>query len=87
MMLLIFCRDGYGAIRPHPRLPRARIESRRMKRLQHARLPTPEESKKSIRDCKDLVGRRPIDYPAMLADATGSVQHIDATYTVGGVSM
>lgn len=61
-------------------------ESRRMKQLGHARLPTPEESKKSI-DCKDLVGRRPIDYPAMLADATGSVQHIDATYTVRGVSM
>jgi hypothetical protein len=58
-----------------------------MKQLGHARLPTPEKSKKSIRDCKDLVGRRPIDYPEMLADAAGSVQHIDATYTVGGVSM
>ena len=84
-MLFIFCRDGYAAIRAHPK---KRVkESRRMKQLGHARLLTPEESKKSIRDCKDLVGRRPIDCPEMLADATGSVQHIDTTYTVGGVSM
>ena len=67
--------------------PKKVKEGRRMKQLGRARPPTPEESKKSIRDCKDLVGRRPIDYPAMLADATGSVRHIDATYTVGGVSM
>jgi len=58
-----------------------------MKRLEHARLQTPEEGKESIRDCEDLGGRRSIDYPEMLADAAGSVRHIDATYTVGGVSM
>jgi len=57
-----------------------------MKQLGHARLPTLEESKKSIRDCKDLVGRRPFDYPEMLADAAGSIPHIDAIYTGGGVS-
>ena len=57
-----------------------------MKRLQHARPPTPEKSKKSIRDYEDIVGRRPFDYLEMLADAAGSVQHIDATYTGGGVS-
>jgi len=50
-----------------------------MKQLGRARPPTPEESKKSIRNCKDLIGRRPIEYPEMLADATGSVRHIDAT--------
>lgn len=83
IMLLIFCRDGYGAIRTRP--PEARIESRRMKQLQHARLPTPEKSKKSIRDYDALVRWRPFDPPEMLADATGSVPHIDATYTGGGV--
>jgi len=54
-----------------------------MKQLGHARLSTPEESKKSIRNCKDLVGRRPIDYPAMLADAAGSVRHIGDTHRRG----
>jgi len=58
-------------------------ESRRMKQLGHARLPTPEESKKSIRDCKDLIGRRPIGYPEMVADARGSVRHIDAAHRRG----
>ena len=81
---MIFYRDGYGAIRTRP--PEARIESRRMKRLEHARLPTPEKSKKSIRDYDNLVGRHPHDYPEILADAAGSVRHIDATYTGGGVS-
>ena len=82
---MIFYRYGHGAIRTRP--PKKRVkESRRMKQPGHARLPTPEESKKSI-DYKDLVGRRPIEYPEMLADAAGSVRHIDATYTVGGVSM
>jgi hypothetical protein len=81
MMLLIFYRDGYDAIRAHPQ---KRVnESRRMKQLGRARPPTPEESKKSIRDCKDLVGRRPIDYPEMLADAAGSVRHIGATHRLG----
>ena len=82
-MLLIFYRDGYGAIRTRP--PKKRIGSRRMKRLQHARPPTPEKSKKPIRDYEDIVGRRPFDYPAMLADAAGSVQHTDIIYTGGGV--
>jgi len=82
-MLLIFYRDDYGAIRT---LPQEReIESRRMKRLQHARPPTPEKSKESIRDYEDIGGRRPIDYPEMLADAAGSVPHTDAAYTGGGV--
>jgi hypothetical protein len=62
------------------------MESRRMKRLQHARPPTPEKSKKSIRDYADLVRRRPFDYPEMLADAAGSVRHINIIYTGGGVS-
>jgi len=57
-----------------------------MKRLQHARPPTPEKSKKSIRDYDALVRWRPFDHPEMLADAAGSVPHIDATYTGGGVS-
>ena len=82
-MLLIFYLDGYGAIRTRPH---ARIESRRMKQLEHARPPTPEKSKKSIRNYADIVGRRPLDYPEMLADAAGSVQHIDIIYPGGGVS-
>ena len=55
-----------------------------MKQLQHAQPPTPEKGKKAIRDCEDLIGRRPIDYLEMLADAAGSVRHIDVTYTVEG---
>ncbi|GEM_PF-5270003 len=82
-MLWIFYQDGYGAIRTQP--PRERIESRRMKRLQHARPPAPEKSKKSIRGYGDLVGRRPFDYHEMLADAAGSVPHTGAIYS-GGVS-
>ena len=80
---MIFYLDGYGAIRTHPQ---ARIESRRMKQLEHARPPTPEKSKKSIRNYADIVGRRPTDCPEMLADAAGSVRHIDIIYTGGGVS-
>ena len=57
-----------------------------MKQLQHARLPTPEKSKKLIRDYDALVRWRPLDYPEMLADATGNVQHIEIIYTGGGVS-
>ncbi|MEA1895578.1 MAG: hypothetical protein U9N36_10355 [Euryarchaeota archaeon] len=40
-----------------------------MKRLQHARPPTPKKSKKSSRDCDDPVGRPPLDHPEMLVDA------------------
>ena len=39
-----------------------------------------------MRDYEDIVGRRPFDYPEMLADAAGSVPHIDIIYTGGGVS-
>ena len=74
-------------VRSAPPPKKREKESRRMKRLEHARLQTPEKSKESIRDCEDIGGRRPIEYPEMLADAAGSVRHIDATYTVGGVSM
>ena len=59
------------------------MERRRMKRLQHARPPTPEKSGKS-NDCEDRVGRRPLEYPEMLANAAGSVRHIDVIYTVRG---
>ena len=82
-MLLIFYRDDYGAIRTRPQ--KKRIERRRMKRLQHARPPTPEKSKKSIWDYDDLIGRRPFDYPEMLADAAGNARHTDVIYTVGGI--
>ena len=59
-----------------------------MKRLEHAELPTPEKSKKSIRDCKYLVGRRLLlDDPEVLADATGSVRHIDDTCPRRGCTM
>ena len=75
-----------ATVRSAPAPQKKRIESRRMKRLQHARPPTPEKSKKSIWDYEDIVRRRPLDYPEMLADAAGSVQHIDVTHTGGGVS-
>ncbi len=73
-------------VRSAPSPQKREIESRRMKRLQHARPPTPEKSKKSIWDYDDLVRRRPFDYPEMLANAAGNIQHTDATYTGGGVS-
>ena len=56
-----------------------------MKRLEHARLPTPDKSKKSIRDCEDLVGQRPKNHPVMLADAAGSDRHRDAAHTAEDV--
>ncbi|RLG28650.1 glycosyl transferase family 1 [Methanosarcinales archaeon] len=47
----------------------------------------PEKSKKSIWDYESIVGRRPLEYLEMLAEnITGNVQHINATYTGGGVA-
>lgn len=73
-------------VRSAPPPQKKRIKSGRMKRLQHARPLAPEKSKKSIRDCEDLFGLCPLDYPEMFANATGSVSHIDSTHTEGGVS-
>ncbi|MEA1895579.1 MAG: glycosyltransferase [Euryarchaeota archaeon] len=47
----------------------------------------PEKSKKSIWDYESIVGQRPLEYLEMLAEnITGNVQHINATYTGGGVA-
>jgi len=83
IMLLIFLPGGYGVIRTaHKKTNR----SRRMKRLEHARLPIPKKSEKLIQDCNDLAGRRPLDRHGMLVDASSSVRHIDSIYAVGGAS-
>ena len=58
-----------------------------MKPLQNIPPQNPEKSKKSIWDYESIVGRRPLEYLEMLAEnITGNVQHINATYTGGGVA-
>ncbi len=46
-----------------------------------------KKKKRSIWDYEAIVGRRPLEYMELLAEnVTGSVQHINATYTGGGVA-
>ena len=46
-----------------------------------------KKKKRSIWDYEEIVGRRPLEYLERLAEnMTGSVQHINATYTGGGVA-
>jgi trehalose synthase len=63
------------------------LEEITMKPVQNTPPRRPEKSKKFIWDYEGIVGRRPLEYLEMLAEnITGKVQHINATYTGGGVA-